>query len=437
MSNIEKNSKKVYCICDKGFTKSWNLTRHQKTCSLYQRKVTKKENEEEAIQLNVQSDQVGQYEDLNSDQLRKLLISRDQEIAGLREEIVELNRIKQNMVTAMTKSMMEFRPFMRGRFSSVNIQWNAFDWKEKTMQQAKSLWNKFLSYCESKKPSLRLNGTSARMYLITMKETLRNSTMQKQRKQLRTILKQLDPLTQIDRVTGLPGKKTKFCPSNGDILELLKFLDEKDKMIFEAVAFMATYGVRFNVMYNLKWKHIDADHDRVQLPDTKTAQEDRDLPEGLKGMLDIMAGMYISEMSKEQYVFFDSKVRSRASTLKKLNNMLCEFFKGKYGGSSYGSHMFRRLIAQVAYNREQKIAIEAAGHALGHSSKTSTECYVKKSHFMIDFMTLFYKEYYGGSLGSRPTFGQMVGETSNNVSGEVELKRKRGRPKKVFLEPEY
>ena len=238
-------------------------------------------------------------------------------------------------------------------------------------------WRKFKKWKEAN--SKTINVASMNQYLQTLK--CKTSTLWKKRNVLERILKTLvDQNLKLEPMRQRFSTKPKYSMTSKDINEYLedqKEVNEEDHLIQKM---MIIFSLRIGTIASLKLQNFDFylqdDNNRIALPDTKSERTyfqevDEDLKEEIGIFLDNL------NLNNDEYVFYRGgsglSISRRSQALSNRINERIQKSKvlKQSANFKYSSHMFRKCIPNLTFQKKVEEAKEQAREMLGHKRGSS------------------------------------------------------------------
>jgi hypothetical protein len=233
-------------------------------------------------------------------------------------------------------------------------------------------WRKFKKWKEENSKTIGV--ASMNQYLQTL--DCKSSTKWKKRNMLERILKTLvDPNMKLEPMRQRFSTQPKYSMTVEEIDEYLEEQKEVNKEDYLIQKMMITLSLRIGTIASLKLQNFDFylmnDNNRLALPDTKSKRTNfrevnEDLQEEIRIFLDEI------NVNEEDYVFYrggrDLNIARRSQALS--NHINERIRKSKVFRQSsnfkYSSHMFRKCVPNLIFQKKVQEAKEEARKMLGH-----------------------------------------------------------------------
>lgn len=231
-------------------------------------------------------------------------------------------------------------------------------------------WRKFKKWKEAN--SRTISVASMNQYLQSLK--CKTSTLWKKRNILERILKTLvDPNMKLEPMRQRFSTKPKYSMTEKDIMEYLDEQMEVNEEDYLIQKMMITLSLRIGTIASLKLENFDLldEENKIVLPDTKSKKTNiREVEDDLKEEI----GNFLreAELENEDYVFYrggrylNIARRSQALSIRINERIRKSKVLKQSANFKYSSHMFRKCVPNLIFQKKVEEAKEEAREMLGH-----------------------------------------------------------------------
>ena len=230
-------------------------------------------------------------------------------------------------------------------------------------------WRKFKKWKDAN--SRTISVASMNQYLQTLK--CKTSTLWKKRNILERILKTLvDANMKLEPMRQRFSTKPKYSMTEKDIKEYLDEQMEVNEEDYLIQKMMIILSLRIGTIASLKLQNFDLmDENKIVLPDTKSKKTNvREVEEDLQE--EIRNFLREADLDDDDYVFYrGGRYLNIARRSQALSNRINERIRKskvlkQSANFKYSSHMFRKCVPNLIYQKKVEEAKEEAREMLGH-----------------------------------------------------------------------